>query len=106
MTSYKKSLFLFRRDLRLEDNTGLIYALKNSHEVIPCFIIDSKIMCKFKNSTHRIKFLNQSLVDLDEQLNKKKSNLKIFNGDTKEIIKRIILEQKIDSVFFNVFYTR
>ena len=106
MTLYKKSLFLFRRDLRLEDNTGLIYALKNSEEVIPCFIIDSKIMSNFKNSIHRVEFLNQSLVDLDEQLNKRKSNLKIFNGDTKEIIKKIILEQKIDGVFLNGDYTR
>ena len=37
---YKKSLFLFRRDLRLEDNTGLSKALQNSEEVIPCFIFD------------------------------------------------------------------
>ena len=35
---FEKSLFLFRRDLRLEDNTGLIFALKNSSSVIPAFI--------------------------------------------------------------------
>ena len=35
---FQKSLFLFRRDLRLEDNTGLIFALKSSEVVIPAFI--------------------------------------------------------------------
>lgn len=44
MSKYNKFLFVFCRDLRLEDNTGLIYALKNSNQVIPCFIIDTEII--------------------------------------------------------------
>ena len=35
---FRRALFIFRRDLRLEDNTGLIFALKKSTEVVPCFI--------------------------------------------------------------------
>ena len=38
--SYKTSLFIFTRDLRLEDNTGLIEALKSSEKVIPVFIFN------------------------------------------------------------------
>ena len=38
---FKKSLFIFHRDLRLDDNTGLIEALKTSDIVIPCFIFDT-----------------------------------------------------------------
>ena len=39
----EKSLFIFRRDLRLEDNTGLISALSQAAEhVIPCFILDEQ----------------------------------------------------------------
>jgi len=106
MSKYKKSLFLFRRDLRLEDNTGLVYALKNSDQVTPCFIIDTDIMNKLKKSTFRIKFLNQSLLDLNEQLHKKKSNLKIFNENIEDCLKRIISEQKIDAIFVNGDYTR
>ena len=37
-----KSLFVFRRDLRLDDNTALIQALTDSDEVIPCFIPDPR----------------------------------------------------------------
>ena len=106
MHKYKKTLFIFRRDLRLEDNTGLINALNNSDEVIPCFIIDAEIMNKSKKSEFRIKFLNESLMDLDGQLSKKKSSLKIFKGKTKEMVKKIISEQKIDGVFLNGDYTR
>jgi len=106
MHKYKKTLFIFRRDLRLEDNTGLISALKNSDEVIPCFIIDAEIMNKSKKSEFRIKFLNESLMDLDKQLSEKKSSLKLFKGKTKEIIKKIISEQKIDALFLNGDHTR
>ena len=106
MTLYKNSLFVFRRDLRLEDNTGLIYALKNSEEVIPCFIIDSQIMNNCKNSSFRIEFLNQSLIDVDKQLNKKKSSLQIFKGNTGAIIQKIISDHKIKSVFLNGDYTK
>ncbi len=35
---YKRALFIFRRDLRLEDNLGLLFALKEAHEVIAVFI--------------------------------------------------------------------
>lgn len=37
-------MFIFRRDLRLDDNTGLLYALQNCKDIIPCFILDPKIM--------------------------------------------------------------
>lgn len=36
------SLFIFRRDLRINDNTALINALKNSKQVITCFIFDQQ----------------------------------------------------------------
>jgi deoxyribodipyrimidine photo-lyase len=35
---YNKSIFIFRRDLRLKDNLGLIEALNNSKNVITIFI--------------------------------------------------------------------
>jgi len=106
MAFYKTSLFIFRRDLRLEDNTGLINALKNSEKVIPCFIIDNQIMNYFKEHSHRKEFLNQSLIDLDEQLNKIESRLKIFNGNTLSVVKKIISNQKIKGIFLNGDYTR
>ena len=65
---YERSIFLFHRDLRLEDNIGLIESLQNSGEVIPCFIFDSHLIKKLANSEFRWNFLNESLLDLDESL--------------------------------------
>jgi deoxyribodipyrimidine photo-lyase len=39
---YRKSLFLFRRDLRIPDNTGLIEASSASDKVVPSFIFDPR----------------------------------------------------------------
>lgn len=36
--TFQRALFIFRKDLLLEDNTGLIFALKSAKEVITCFI--------------------------------------------------------------------
>ena len=42
MPYYKKSLFIFRRDLRLFDNTGLNAALARSEQVLSAFIFDPR----------------------------------------------------------------
>ena len=44
MTKQKVSFFWFRRDLRLEDNTGLFHALQSDFPVIPLFIFDDDIL--------------------------------------------------------------
>ncbi|MCA9377879.1 deoxyribodipyrimidine photo-lyase [Candidatus Peregrinibacteria bacterium] len=42
-----KSLFVFRQDLRLEDNLGLIQAMASSVAVLPIFILDIDSQEKF-----------------------------------------------------------
>lgn len=103
---HKLTLFIFRRDLRLEDNTGLINALKNSEKVIPCFIFDPR-QCE-KNaykSSHAIQFMLDSLVDLEQQLKQRKGKLFLFHGIPEKIVETIIQMQLIDAVYFNEDYT-
>ena len=98
---YERSIFLFHRDLRLEDNIGLIESLQNSGEVIPCFIFDSHLIKKLANSEFRWNFLNESLLDLDESLNKKGSRLQILEGITEKSLEKIIKKHKIEAIFSN-----
>jgi deoxyribodipyrimidine photo-lyase len=102
---YKKTLFVFRRDLRLEDNLGLILALRHSEEVIPAFIYDSQLLKKIKNSELRWNFLNESLFDLDVNLKKKGSSLQVYEGDPVKAVEKIISEYRIDSVFSNIDFS-
>ena len=98
---YKKSLFIFRRDLRLEDNIGLIEALQNSTEVIPCFIYDENIIKNLSDSKFRWSFLNESLLDLDLQLKEKGTRLQVLKGMPEKAIDEIIKKYKIEAIFLN-----
>jgi deoxyribodipyrimidine photo-lyase len=107
MKQYKKSVFIFRRDLRLPDNTGLLKALAQSREVIPCFIFDPRQVSN-KNSyrSHNaIQFMLKSLGELDTALHKKKSRLYFFYGETEKIIEQLIVDEKINAVWVNRDYT-
>jgi deoxyribodipyrimidine photo-lyase len=100
------SLFIFRRDLRLEDNTALLKALDESEKVIPCFIFDDR---QTKNneyfSENAFQFMIESLKDLEEQLKEKKSRLYIFKGLAHEVVEKIIRENNIKAVYVNKDYT-
>jgi deoxyribodipyrimidine photo-lyase len=104
---YKKSVFIFHRDLRLDDNTGLIEALKNSELVLPIFIFDSRQVTNNPyKSSNCVQFMIASLEDLDNQLDKKGSGLKYFYGLSHLIVQKIINEYEIDAVYYNRDYTR
>lgn len=103
---FQKSLFIFRRDLRLEDNTGLIFALKNSKTVIPAFIFTpEQIENNPYRNDHCLKFMIECLIDLEEQLKKKEGKLFLFEGKPEEIISQCIKELNIDAVIVNRDYT-
>ena len=67
------SIHIFRRDLRIYDNTSFNLALENSDVVIPLFIVTPQQVSdinKYKSS-NAIQFMMESLFDLENQLQKK-----------------------------------
>jgi deoxyribodipyrimidine photo-lyase len=106
MKKFKKALFIFRRDLRLEDNTGLSFALENAQEVIPCFIFSpEQIENNPYRSDHCIQFMIESLEDLENAITVKGGRLYLFFGKTEEIVTELIKKQHVDAVVFNKDYT-
>ena len=106
MYRYKKSLFIFRRDLRLPDNTGLLEAIKFSQNVIPCFIFDPRQIDRHPfRSMPALHFMLQSLQDLEKQLAGHKGSLSLFYGKAETIVKELIQKHKINAVFLNTDYT-
>lgn len=104
---HKKSVFIFRRDLRLDDNTALIQALNNSAKVIPCFIFDPRQVGKDNEyaSDNCIQFMIESLKDLEEQLKKKKAKLYLFYGKAEDVIKKLLKQEQCDAIYVNRDYT-
>ncbi len=103
---FKKALFIFRRDLRLEDNTGLIFALEKAKKVIPCFIFtQDQIEHNSYRSDSCLQFMIESLEDLEKSLLKKNGKLHLFYGQPEKIIAQCFKELSIDAVIFNKDYT-
>jgi len=108
---YRTSLFLFRRDLRLDDNSGLLEALELSERVIPAFVFDPRQQPADNAyfSPPAFRFLLESLADLDRQLAEHDGRLYRFQGLPHEVIDRLVTETGseigLDAVFVNRDYT-
>lgn len=102
---YHKVLFIFRRDLRIDDNTGLIEALHSSHTVLPCFIFDPRLLEDGKYSKNALQFMLGSIKDLEAQLNALGGRLYLFSGLPHEVTAKLIGEENIDAVIVNHDYT-
>jgi deoxyribodipyrimidine photolyase len=93
-------LFLFHRDLRLQDNTTLIHQLKTvKKSVIPIFIFTPEQIDKKKNkyfSNNSVQFMIESLLELSNEIGKHGGKLYFFRGDTKTIIAKIHQKTKIE----------
>ncbi len=105
---YKLSLFIFRRDLRLTDNTALLEACKRSKSVIPAFFLDHRLVDPSGNKfrPNLLQFMFESLEELDEALSARGSRLYLFYGDDLSKVLETLLENSgIESVFVNEDYT-
>jgi deoxyribodipyrimidine photo-lyase len=106
MSRYALSLFIFRRDLRLEDNTGLNAALKHSQRVLPCFIFDPRqIQPHPYQSLPGLAFMRQSLSDLQAQCCAAGGKLAFFHDEPCRVIRTLSAKMKIGAVFINRDYT-
>jgi deoxyribodipyrimidine photo-lyase len=101
----KQSLFIFRRDLRVFDNTGLLEAARGSDRVIPCFIFDEALLARCEQNNYRLAFLHQSLADLDRQLQAQGSQLNILAGKPTQLLDEILAAGEIHDVYVNRDYT-
>ncbi|WP_106917456.1 cryptochrome/photolyase family protein [Chryseobacterium aurantiacum] len=101
----KVNIFWFRRDLRLEDNTGLCHALNTGLKVVPIFIFDTDILNNLQNkSDRRVDYIHQALQQIHKELKKYDSGLYVYYGTPMEVFKKIIKDFNVDSVFCNRDY--
>jgi deoxyribodipyrimidine photo-lyase len=100
----KINVFWFRRDLRLDDNTGLINALNSGLRVLPLFIFDTNITEELPVDDHRISFIYDTLESLNNELMKVGGSLCVQKGDPLIIWEKLIHEYEIESVFLNKDY--
>lgn len=106
MTLYANALFIFRRDLRVHDNTALNEALRLSKQVIPCFIFDPKqIEPHPYQSKPALQFMLQSIDDLQQQLKIVGAKLALYHNSPEQVLRHLYDQQHIQAVFINRDYT-
>jgi deoxyribodipyrimidine photo-lyase len=101
----KVSIFWFRRDFRLDDNTGLFYAYTHEENVLPLFIFDTNILDKLEDKKDaRVDFIHSQINRLNEELKSFGSSLLVKNGKPTEIWTSLIEEYDIQTVYTNRDY--
>lgn len=105
MAKQKISIFWFRRDLRLHDNAGLYHALKAEYAVLPVFIFDTDILDDLEEKAdRRVAFIRDTLVAMQEKLERKGSTLRVLHGKPVACFKELVETYAIDTVFTNHDY--
>jgi deoxyribodipyrimidine photo-lyase len=99
------SIFIFRRDLRVQDNKALnkLLDLNSSVSLYPMFIFNPKQIYAKNNeyfSNNAIQFMIESLEDLEDNL-----PINYHEGDDIEILNKLHKKYHIKHVAFNKDYT-
>ncbi len=103
--SSKLSIFWFRRDLRLSDNTALYHALKSKQKVQCIFIFDTDILDKLADKNdRRVNFIYDTLIALKQELEALGSSLWVLHGTPIETWKSLLEKNEIAEVFVNHDY--
>jgi len=113
------TIFIFRRDFRLDDNNGLFHALTEYKDttIIPIFIFTPEQINRKENqyrSDNGVQFMIESLRDLNKQLTKLGSKLYLFYGDNVKVLTKLVNkinslgsknESRVKAIVFNKDYT-
>lgn len=105
MKPFSLSIHIFRRDLRLADNTALIQALNESQLVLPIFIFDNRQTENPFKGNNSFQFMINSLLELNEELKTKGSALHLFQGLPIQVLTEICKQYTVDAIFINRDYT-
>jgi deoxyribodipyrimidine photo-lyase len=101
----KISLCWFRRDLRVEDQTALFYALQQEEQVLPLFIFDRHILDALEDKTDaRVTFIYQQITSLKAFFEKHGSSMLVKYGHPEQIFQELVQEFEVQTVYTNRDY--
>lgn len=95
-------LFIFRKDLRIDDNNALNNLLEICDNVYCVFIYDINQLNSNHSSINSLFYLSQCVSELNKQLDNK---LIVMNGDVQKCVTKIISTTNINYIAFNADFT-
>lgn len=105
-----KAIMWFRNDLRLTDNPALNAAVQQHDEILPVYILDERLLRPGpwgfpRMGAYRLKFLLESLADLQEDLQEKGSQLLFKVGVPETMLPQIAQSYGCSAVYASKEYT-
>lgn len=98
-------LFWFRKDLRLDDNTGLHEAARDAGgDVVPFYASEPAILGREDIAATRVRFVLDSLASLARVVESKGSQLALDHGDAETTVLRAARAVRADAVYWNDEY--
>ena len=98
------AVFWFRRDLRLEDNAGLFFALSENKNVLPIFIFDPEILESLPKNDARVQFIYNTLTKINNRLLEQKKSIQIFHDSPNKVFHQLSEQFNINTVYTNHDY--
>lgn len=96
------SIYWFRRDLRLDDNTALIKACSSGFPVVPIFIFDRNILDKLDKPVDlRVQFIHETLSELNIHFKQFNSAIQFFYSTPIEAFQQLLETYEVKYVFVN-----
>ena len=108
MTTPKRIIVWYRKDLRLHDNEALTCAIENSDEVIPVYVFNEEewmgeTSYGFKKTgVHRAQFLRDSVGALKAQFKAKGIDLVVRDGKPEEEVFELAKATQANAVYANM----
>lgn len=90
---------LFRRDLRLHDNSALNAALRQSRVVLPCFILDRRLLAQLGSDWPRVRYLLAALQELDTALRERGTRLHVVYAEPQDGLLQLLRASGAQAVF-------
>ena len=101
MSSVRRSIVWFRRDLRISDHPALVAAIESSDEIVPVFILDKTQIGEAGEKL--LAYMGQSLRALDQSLG---NSLHIIEGDQVEVLSELMEMYGATEVHISAEYER
>ena len=92
----------FRKGLRLHDNPALMDAIQTKLKLYPIFILDPWFVKNARVGINRWRFLQQSLDDLDEQLQRLGSRLFVVRGTPEKMFPDLFKNWNVSKLTFEI----
>jgi deoxyribodipyrimidine photo-lyase len=103
------AVFVFRRDLRINDNIAFIQAAKSGAKILPVFIFNPQQIDRVSNpyfSSNCVQFMIECLESLSDQLVRKGyDRLHLLYGNDADVLGAVYKKHQFSSLYTNADYT-